>query len=204
MPRAHSRSPRWSAFGRHPEIGAAVQTRLREAGLAATTIMVLADGEAGDAQLAKHLNDGVVIGSFINGQDPQLPPTEQTTLWFNRVLNTIHAHAPSAPIILVRSLDDAPRHHPRARPGPRHQESADPSPMLSGMCRLVPVADRPRCHLERTHHDEGRNALTTGMDLPGKIVIVTGASFGTGAAAARRRACQQRWHQPARAAFHPW
>ena len=97
-------------FGKHPEIGATVETRLREAGLAAT-IMVLTDDEAGDAQLAKHLNeadyDGVVIGSFISGQDPQLPPTEQTTLWFNRVLNIIHAHAPLAQIILVRNPGDA-------------------------------------------------------------------------------------------------
>jgi hypothetical protein len=97
-------------FGKHPEIGATVQTHLREAGLAAT-IMVLTDDEAGDAQLAKHLiaadYDGVVIGSFISGQDPQLPPTEQTTLWFNRVLNIIHAHAPSAQIILVRNPGDA-------------------------------------------------------------------------------------------------
>ena len=73
--------------------------------------MVLTEDDAGDAQLAKHLDeadyDGVVIGSFISGQDPQLPPTEQTTLWFNRVLNIIHAHAPSAQIILVRNPGDA-------------------------------------------------------------------------------------------------
>jgi hypothetical protein len=97
-------------FGKHPEIGAAVQARLREAGLAATVI-VLADDEAGDARLTQELSDsdydGVVIGSFISGQDPQLPPTEQTTLWFNRVLNIIHAHAPAARIILVRNPGDA-------------------------------------------------------------------------------------------------
>ena len=97
-------------FGKHPEIGAAVQARLREAGLAATVI-VLADDEAGDARLTQELGDGdydgVVIGSFISGQDPQLPPTEQTTLWFNRVLNIIHAHAPAARIILVRNPGDA-------------------------------------------------------------------------------------------------
>lgn len=97
-------------FGKHPEIGAAVQARLREAGLAAT-IVVLADDEAGDARLIRELSDaeydGVVIGSFISGQDPELPPTEQTTLWFNRVLNIIHAHAPGARIILVRNPGDA-------------------------------------------------------------------------------------------------
>ena len=97
-------------FGKHPEIGAAVQARLREAGLAAT-VVVLTDDEAGDAGLIRELSgadyDGVVIGSFISGQDPELPPTESTTLWFNRVLNIIHAHAPAAQIILVRNPGDA-------------------------------------------------------------------------------------------------
>ncbi|MDX6353822.1 MAG: hypothetical protein QOF98_725 [Streptomyces sp.] len=97
-------------FGKHPEIGAAVQARLREAGLEAT-IIVLGDDEAGDARLVQQLSeaeyDGVVIGSFISGQDPPLPPTEPTTLWFNRVLNIIHAHAPTAKIILVRNPSDA-------------------------------------------------------------------------------------------------
>src|SRR5882757_5500317 len=77
-------------FGKHPEIGEAVQARLRDAGLDATVI-VLTEDEAGDARLAKELGeveyDGVIIGSFISGQDPQLPPTESTTDWFNRVLN---------------------------------------------------------------------------------------------------------------------
>jgi hypothetical protein len=97
-------------FGKHPEIGAAVQARLREDGLAAT-ILVLDDDEAGDARLIQELSDaeydGVVIGSFISGQDPQLPPTESTTGWFNRVLNIIHTHAPTAKIILVRNPGDA-------------------------------------------------------------------------------------------------
>ena len=49
----------------------------------------------------------MVIGSFISGQDPELPPTEQTTLWFNRILNIVHAHARAARIILVRNPADA-------------------------------------------------------------------------------------------------
>jgi hypothetical protein len=97
-------------FGKHAEIGAAVQARLQEAGLAAT-IVVLTDDEDGDARLVQELSDaeydGVVIGSFVSGQDPQLPPTEPTTLWFNRVLNIIHAHASTAKIILVRNPGDA-------------------------------------------------------------------------------------------------
>jgi hypothetical protein len=48
-----------------------------------------------------------VIGSFISGQDPELPPTDETTFWFNRVLNIIHAHASATRIILVRNPGDA-------------------------------------------------------------------------------------------------
>ena len=51
--------------------------------------------------------DGVAIGGFINGQDPALPPTTETTHWFNRILNLIHEHAPAAGIILVRDPSDA-------------------------------------------------------------------------------------------------
>jgi hypothetical protein len=97
-------------FGKHPENAAAIQARLRDAGLAATNV-ALTDDEAGDARLIQELAaadyDGVLIGGFINGQDPEEPPTEQRTLWFNRILNIIHTHAPSAKIILVRSPADA-------------------------------------------------------------------------------------------------
>jgi hypothetical protein len=97
-------------FGKHPEIAEKVQAGLREAGLAAMVI-VLTDDEAGDTRLIQELSDteydGVVVGSFISGQDPELPPTELTTLWFNRILNVVHAHAPTAKIILVRNPGDA-------------------------------------------------------------------------------------------------
>jgi hypothetical protein len=96
-------------FGKHPKIAAAVKERFREAGLAGTSVVVT-DDAAGDARLIQELNtadyDGVAIGSFISGQNPQDPPTEQTTDWFNRVLNIIHAEAPTAKIILVRSPAD--------------------------------------------------------------------------------------------------
>ena len=55
----------------------------------------------------KSLVTGVLIGGFINGQDPEDPPTEQRTRWFNRILNIVHAHAPAAKIILVRNPADA-------------------------------------------------------------------------------------------------
>jgi hypothetical protein len=97
-------------FGKHPENAAAIQERLRSVGLRARNF-ALTDDQAGDDQLIRELNeatyDGVAIGGFINGQDPELPPTDQTTRWFNRVLNIIHTHAPEAKIILVRTPSDA-------------------------------------------------------------------------------------------------
>jgi hypothetical protein len=97
-------------FGRQPEVAAAIQARLRSLGYQATNFALTNDAD-GDARLVGELRqadyDGVAIGGFINGQDPDHPPTEETTLWFNRVLNLIHAHAPTAKIILVRNPPDA-------------------------------------------------------------------------------------------------
>jgi hypothetical protein len=98
-------------FGKHPEIAAAVQEKLRSLGFQATTF-VLTNDEAGDEQLVSELKraeyDGVAIGGYINGQDPvNFPATVETTVWFNRVLNLIHANAPNAKIILVRGPEDA-------------------------------------------------------------------------------------------------
>ena len=97
-------------FGKHPENAAAIQERLRSEGLRARNF-ALTDDRDGDDQLIRELTeatyDAVAIGGFINGQDPEIPPTEQTTQWFNRVLNLIHTHAPTAKIILVRTPPDA-------------------------------------------------------------------------------------------------
>ena len=97
-------------FGKHPEIAAAVQEKLRSLGFRATTF-VLTNDEAGDARLVSELKraeyDGVAIGGYINGQDAvNFPATEETTFWFNRVLNIIHANAPGSKIILVRGPED--------------------------------------------------------------------------------------------------
>ena len=97
-------------FGKHPEIAAAVQERLRSLGFRAKTFVLTNDG-AGDARLAAELKgseyDGVAIGGYINGQDAEhFPATEETTVWFNRVLNIIHMNAPSSMIILVRGPED--------------------------------------------------------------------------------------------------
>jgi hypothetical protein len=98
-------------FGKHPAAAAAIQNRLRTLGLRATNF-ALTDNPEGDARLVAALQsdnyDGIAIGGFINGQDAHdVPATETTTLWFNRVLNLIHAHAPGAKIILVRNPADA-------------------------------------------------------------------------------------------------
>jgi hypothetical protein len=97
-------------FGKHSEIAAAVQAKLRSLGFQANNF-VLTDDEAGDARLIAELKqaeyDGVAIGGYINGQDAvNFPATEETTLWFNRVLNIVHANAPRSKIILVRGPED--------------------------------------------------------------------------------------------------
>ncbi len=97
-------------FGKHPEIAAAVQEKLRSLGFQATNF-VLTNDETGDARLVAELKraeyDGVAIGGYINGQDAlNFPATEETTVWFNRVLNIIHANAPRSKIILVRGPED--------------------------------------------------------------------------------------------------
>ena len=107
---AHPTGWRILGFGKHPEIAAAVQEKLRLLGFQATTF-VLTNDEAGDARLVSELKrgmyDGVAIGGYINGQDAvNFPATEETTAWFNRVLNIIHANAPGSKIILVRGPED--------------------------------------------------------------------------------------------------
>jgi len=97
-------------FGKHREIAAAVHEKLCSLGFQAT-IFVLTNDEAGDARLVAELKraeyDGVAIGGYINGQDSvNFPATEETTVWFNRVLNIVHPNAPSSKIILVRGPED--------------------------------------------------------------------------------------------------
>ena len=59
-------------FGKHPEIAAAIQEKLRSLGFRATNF-VLPNDEAGDARLVAELKrtgyDGVAIGGYINGAD---------------------------------------------------------------------------------------------------------------------------------------
>jgi len=107
-----SRNTGWRilGFGKHQEIAAAVQEKLRSLGFQATAF-ALTNDDAGDARLLAELEraqyDGVAIGGYINGQDAvNFPATAETTVWFNRILNIVHAHAPSSKIILVRGPED--------------------------------------------------------------------------------------------------
>jgi hypothetical protein len=97
-------------FGAHPNVARTVQDNLRRAGVRATAIGVADDADSDQrlrAALAEDTYDAVAIGGFLNGQDPIAPPTEQTSLWFNRVLNLVHDGAPTARIVLVRGPADA-------------------------------------------------------------------------------------------------
>lgn len=97
-------------FGAHEHVARGVQNRLRQAGLRATALSVTDDTD-GDARLADALAadsyDAVAIGGFLSGQDPVSPATAESTLWFNRVLNLVHAKAPQARIVLVRGPQNA-------------------------------------------------------------------------------------------------
>lgn len=91
-------------------IGAAAQDALRRAGLRATVITVTNDS-AGDELLRSALRsdtyDAVNIGAGLSGQGPPtFVATAASTLWFNRLLNVVHAEAPTAKIILARGPDD--------------------------------------------------------------------------------------------------
>src|SRR5689334_22714696 len=97
--------PRLLGIGKRAENAAAMQELLRAAGFDAHHFAI-EDSAEGDALVVEQLRagpwDGVVIGSFINGQHAELPASEATTAWFNRLLNLAGAHAPGARIVLVR------------------------------------------------------------------------------------------------------
>jgi len=137
-----------SSVRKHPEIAATVQEKLRSLGFQATNF-VLTNDEAGDARLAAELKraeyDGVAIGGYINGQDAvNFPATEETTVWFNRVLNIIHANAPGSKIILVRGPEDVVPAIERVLVRTRHLEGEAGKPVgLESPLR---------------HHDENRKA----------------------------------------------
>jgi len=108
---SHRAGLRILGFGKHSEIAAVIQEKLRSPGFQATTF-VLTNGKAGDVRLASELNqaeyDGVAIGGYINGQDAaNFPTSEETTVWFDRVLNIIHINAPRTKIILMRGPEGA-------------------------------------------------------------------------------------------------
>jgi hypothetical protein len=57
--------------------------------------------------LAADSYDAVAIGGYLSGQDPASPATAESAVWFNRVLNLVHAGAPQARIVLVRGPQNA-------------------------------------------------------------------------------------------------
>ena len=96
--------------GIHQAIGEAAQDALREAGFRATVITVT-DDPAGDQRLRDALRadtyDAVNLGAGLSGQaPPKFPATAASTVWFNRLLNIVHAEAPTAKIVLARGPDD--------------------------------------------------------------------------------------------------
>lgn len=91
-------------------IGAAAQDALRRSGLRATVITVTDDPD-GDERLREALRadtyDAVNLGAGLSGQaPPDFGATPDSTVWFNRILNIVHALAPSAKIVLARGPDD--------------------------------------------------------------------------------------------------
>jgi hypothetical protein len=102
--------PRVLGFGAHEHVAAAVQDGLRANGMRATAIALADDTPSDDrliAALALDTYDVVAIGGFLSGQDPQTPATMESALWFNRVLNLVHLHAPGSLIALVRGPANA-------------------------------------------------------------------------------------------------
>jgi hypothetical protein len=51
--------------------------------------------------------DAVNLGAGLSGQaPPEFGATSRSTVWFNRLLNIVHTHAPTAKIVLARGPDD--------------------------------------------------------------------------------------------------
>ncbi len=102
--------PRILGVGIDQAIGEAAQEALRRQGLRATIITVT-DDPAGDERLRDALRadsyDAVNLGAGLSGQaPPDFGATTTSTVWFNRLLNIVHASAPTAKIVLARGPDD--------------------------------------------------------------------------------------------------
>ena len=104
-----SAAPKILGVGKRAENAAAMQDLLRSAGYDAHNFAI-ADEPAGDELLVRELREGgyaaVTIGSFINGQHPELPASDETTAWFERLLNLVHEHGQGVRIVLVRKPSD--------------------------------------------------------------------------------------------------
>ena len=102
--------PRILSFGAHEHVAKVVQNAMRSAGFRGTAIGI-ADDAASDERLLKVLHedvyDAVTFGAFLTAQDPSATATEESTRWFNRVLNLVHQVVPMARIVLVRGPEHA-------------------------------------------------------------------------------------------------
>jgi hypothetical protein len=59
------------------------------------------------AALRDSTHDAVNLGAGLNGQAaPEVGATAESTAWFNRSLNIVHAEAPTAKIVLARGPGD--------------------------------------------------------------------------------------------------
>lgn len=59
------------------------------------------------AALRADTYDAVSLGAGLSGQaPPEYGATAASTVWFNRLLNLVHAGAPTAKIVLPRGPDD--------------------------------------------------------------------------------------------------
>lgn len=102
--------PRVLGVGIDESIGVVAEDALRRAGLRATVITVT-DDAAGDERLRAALRadtyDAVNLGAGLSGQaPPEYAATASSTVWFNRLLNVVHAEAPTAKIVLARGPSD--------------------------------------------------------------------------------------------------
>jgi hypothetical protein len=69
------------------------------------------DDRTGDQRLRDALRadtyDAVNLGAGLSGQPPpKYGATAESTVWFNRLLNIVHAEAPTAKIVLARGPED--------------------------------------------------------------------------------------------------
>jgi hypothetical protein len=130
--------------GRKPEVAARIEEGLRAQGIRARTF-ALTDAADGDARLVRELSqasyDGVAIGGFINGHDPDVRPAFETTVWFQ------------------------PGAQHRARPRPRREDR--PGPRARGRSSRDPARPGPGGLSSGASNCPGRKRAAPGSCMDG-------------------------------------